>query len=63
MTDRSIRLIPFGGLGEFGMNCLAIACGNGSDPDTGDIVVVAGVSFLRDGQKVTLLSPAAEAKP
>ncbi len=39
MSDRKLQVIPLGGLGEFGMNCLAIRYG-------GDILVVdAGMMF------------------
>src|SRR6185503_5803638 len=40
MTGGAVRLIPFGGLGEFGMNCLAIESAGG------DLIVVdAGLRF------------------
>ncbi|MGD0620177.1 MAG: ribonuclease J [Bryobacteraceae bacterium] len=39
MTDRKLRLIPLGGLGEFGMNCMAMQFGD-------DIIVIdAGMMF------------------
>jgi ribonuclease J len=39
MTDRKLRIIPLGGLGEFGMNCMAMQFGD-------DIVVIdAGMMF------------------
>jgi len=39
MTDRKLRIIPLGGLGEFGMNCMALQFGD-------DIIVVdAGMMF------------------
>src|SRR5581483_8683856 len=39
MADQKIQLVPLGGLGEFGMNCMAIRYGN-------DIIVVdAGMMF------------------
>jgi ribonuclease J len=42
MTDESVEIIPLGGLGEFGMNMMAIRCRD-------DILVVdAGLMFPRD---------------
>jgi ribonuclease J len=42
MADTTLRVIPLGGLGEFGMNCMALECG-------GDIIVVdAGMMFPDD---------------
>jgi len=42
VTNNRTQIIPLGGLGEFGMNMMAIRCGN-------DIVVVdAGLMFPRD---------------
>lgn len=39
MTDRKLQVIPLGGLGEFGMNCLALRYGD-------DIIVIdAGMMF------------------
>jgi ribonuclease J len=39
MTDRKLRIIPLGGLGEFGMNCMALQFGD-------DIIVIdAGMMF------------------
>ncbi|MGA3028260.1 MAG: ribonuclease J [Bryobacteraceae bacterium] len=39
MTDRKLRIIPLGGLGEFGMNCMAMQFGD-------DIIVIdAGMMF------------------
>ena len=39
MSDHKLQLIPLGGLGEFGMNCMAIRYGD-------DIIVVdAGMMF------------------
>jgi len=42
MTNTRVQIIPLGGLGEFGMNMMAICCGD-------DILVVdAGLMFPRD---------------
>lgn len=39
MPDNTLQVIPLGGLGEFGMNCLALRCGD-------DIIVIdAGMMF------------------
>ena len=42
MSTPSVRLIPLGGLGEIGMNCLAIAC------DDTIVVVDCGIGFTDD---------------
>ena len=42
MKNTRIQIIPLGGLGEFGMNMMAICCGD-------DVIVVdAGLMFPRD---------------
>src|ERR1035438_10453940 len=42
MSDKKLQIIPLGGLGEFGMNCMAIRYGD-------DIIVVdAGMMFPDD---------------
>src|SRR5437868_12264422 len=42
MSDKKLKIIPLGGLGEFGMNCMAIRYGD-------DIIVVdAGMMFPDD---------------
>jgi ribonuclease J len=42
VTDEKVKIIPLGGLGEFGMNSMAVCCG-------ADIIVVdAGLMFPRD---------------
>ncbi len=47
----SLRLVPLGGLGEIGMNCLALECG-------GTIVVIdCGVTFPDRGQGVDVIHP------
>jgi ribonuclease J len=51
MTSRSLRLVPLGGLGEIGMNCLAI-----EQPD-GILVVDCGTAFPHDDLGIDLLHP------
>jgi len=42
MNDGTLQVVPLGGLGEFGMNCLALRCGD-------DIIVIdAGMMFPDD---------------
>ena len=43
MREKQFEIVPLGGLGEFGMNMMAVGCGN-------DIIVVdAGLMFPREG--------------
>ncbi|MBN2195645.1 MAG: ribonuclease J [Polyangiaceae bacterium] len=47
----SIRLVPLGGLGEIGMNCLAI------EQDEGILVVDCGTAFPHDDRGVDVIHP------
>jgi ribonuclease J len=51
----AIRIVPLGGLGEIGMNCMAIELGA---PDRGPIVVVdCGVTFPSEANGVDVIHP------
>ncbi|MCU1335782.1 MAG: RNA-metabolising metallo-beta-lactamase, partial [Bryobacterales bacterium] len=43
MSDQKLKIIPLGGLGEFGMNCMAIRYGE-------DIIVVDDVMMFPDDE-------------
>jgi ribonuclease J len=47
----SIRIVPLGGLGEFGMNCMAV------ETDDDVIVIDCGVMFPERGRGVELIHP------
>jgi ribonuclease J len=55
VRSMGIRIVPLGGLGEIGMNCMAIELGA---PDRGPIVVVdCGISFPNEDNGVDVIHP------
>ena len=50
-SDRTVHLVPLGGLGEIGMNCMAI------EQDDGIVLVDCGTSFPSDDLGVDVLHP------
>lgn len=53
-ASRALRVIPLGGLGEVGMNCLAL------EQDDGLMIVDCGVTFPEDDRGIDVLYPSFE---
>ncbi len=51
MTDARVRVVPLGGLGEIGMNCLALVCGGRA------VVIDCGVTFADTHLGVDVVHP------